>query len=146
MKWESRFKSDDGIKAFSISGRRPGLTDFEVTDPEPSDMESTGTVVEVRDLHDKLSILDDSEKIIRELAQRFALYLREYPKVEVTVDGARVDQTEYENSYAEYDLPAIELSNGITHEAKLVVIEWSIPFNRAVYFCNADGFTLTKRP
>lgn len=146
VKWTSSYKENDRVKQFTISGRRPGLTDFEVTDPESSDV-VPGTVVEVSDLSSsKISIFDDTEKVVRELAQRFALYLRQYPDVSVVFDGKHVDQTRYEADYAEYDLDPITLPDGTIHDAKLIVIEWNIPFNRAIYFCNADGFTLDKRP
>jgi len=48
-----------------------------------------------------------SESILQELAQIFALYLRQYPEASIAFDRTRIDPSRAVEHSASYDLPDI---------------------------------------
>lgn len=140
IQWRSVYKDKGGFHKLRIIGRRPELDQFEVTDPKPTDEVKTGTVVEITDVRDGIDSLSDPEKVAAELAGRLAIYLRKYPSVRIYIEDVAVDPSRVESHAAEYRLPNISLADGQTFPAKLSIIEWSVPTERALYFCDASGF------
>jgi hypothetical protein len=145
VKWTSRYPANGNTKSIIITGQRPDLTDFDVSDPIDARETSTGTTVEVSGFSKQFRALDDASQVACELALRFALYLREYPNVTITFDQEPVDHRKAEERYAEYPLGSVTFQDGTTHDVKLAIIEWKIPVERALYFCDSDGFVLEKR-
>ena len=141
VRWSTTFRDGDQLRSFTITGQRPGLRKFEITDPVPADGKATGTTVEVLKITENFTSLDDAE----DLALRFALYLREYPQVRINVDGVSVDAREFEERFAEYDLEEVTFADGSSYDVKLVIIEWKKPFDRALYYCDEGGFTIERR-
>ena len=144
--WLSSVKEENAVVSFSVAGSKLHLRDFEISDSVAAPPASpTGTTVEIRDIAKNFTTLNDTDAVVEELAMRFALYLREYPKVEIRYDGTRVSTSGVEELYAEYPLPQITLDDGTTYPVNLSVIEWRVPVDRAIYYCNTDGFAIERR-
>jgi hypothetical protein len=122
------------------------LSDFEIADPARSDNgASTGTAVEVRDITRNFTSLDDAQAVAAELAMQFALYLREYPQARITFNDVAVSTTGLEEHFAELTLPDVTFDDGTTYPVKLAIIDWKMPVERALYYCDADGFAVEKK-
>jgi hypothetical protein len=143
--WHSVYKKNGTAKEFRIVGKRPALNLFEVTDAKDSNKTKTGTIVEISDVRDGVSTLDDPQKVADELARRLAIYLRMYPLVRIDIEGIAVNPSRVEAHTAVYRLPDIIVNDGRTFEAKLNIIEWTVPTERALYFCDASGFAKEQR-
>jgi hypothetical protein len=67
------------------------------------------------------------------LAQIFALYLRQYPEVDISFDGTRIDPSTAVDHSESYDLPPIAV-NGEAFAAAVEVVEWRMPTERRLFF------------
>lgn len=79
-----------------------------------------------------------------ELAQVFALYLRQYPTVHIHCDGTLIDPESVEDHVQNYPLSDIVDEHGNTHACSVEVVEWKMPTERRLYFCDGDGFPLDE--
>ena len=79
-----------------------------------------------------------------ELAQIFALYLRQYPAVQIVYSGTMIDPRSVEELSTPYDLPDIETTDGRRLPASLEIVEWRIKAERRLFFCDANEFPLDE--
>jgi hypothetical protein len=100
-----------------------------------------GVTVMINELDREFRSLRDPS-VGDELAQIFALYLRQYPSIKIFFDGTPVDPRSVEEHVQQYSLPAITTNNGETFEASLEIVEWKMPSERRMYFCDGSGFPL----
>jgi len=144
--WHSRYRNNGGVSEYHITGRRDSLGKFEFTPPRDA---SGGTGVEVEvevsNLDHRFTSLEKNGAV-ESITKHFALYLRQYPDVQLWYDGTRVDPSLYEERVDDISLPKITLPDGRTVDADLTIIEWNIPTEHALYLCDANGFTLSEGP
>jgi hypothetical protein len=140
VEWKTWYADDAAVFAYRIIGRRSSLAIFEVGDVNKV-IGVPGTEVAVTDLpKDFPSLRADSA--VETLSEQFALYLRQYSDVTISYDGIRVDPSAVESRVNDYDLPPVQLDEGREVKAVLTVIEWRTPNRRALFLCDAAGFTL----
>lgn len=146
--WESTSKAGSNrFQKIKITGKRSDLTNFEVSNSEPSEGPSTGTTVTIDNLVKEFRVFDDPEGVAEQLAVRFASSLREYPDIKVRFDGADVDPRKFQERYKEYELDPVTFEDGSDHKLSLIVIEWNTGrIERALYFCDENGFAFEKQP
>src|SRR5262249_33082290 len=77
-----------------------------------------------------------------ELAQIFALYLRQYPNVQIFYDGTLIDPRAVEDHTEQYVLSNIETPDSGTFPTSLEIVEWRMQSERRMYFCDGSGFPL----
>lgn len=143
--WESISKDSAGnFQRIRIRGERDDLTQFEISDPEPVPEQATGTTVTIQNLAREFRVFDNSEAVAAELAVRFASSLREYPDVTVQFDGVDVNPREFEERFTEYELEPVSFEDGSLHRVSLAIVEWTIPVDRALYFCDENGFAFER--
>lgn len=143
--WSSRYLSNDAVKQFEIKGRRAFLTSFEVGNEVDAPRTGTGVDVTIADIDSNYPSLTDAAKAAEELSKRLALYLRKYPGIEIVYDNVLVDPSSLERHSATYPLKLFD-KDGSEFDAELTVIEWSTPTDRALYFCDEEGFALEECP
>ena len=141
--WVSRYKSNGFVKQFDIKGRRAFLKKFEVGDEKEASRKATGVDVSIDGIETNYPSLMNAIKASDELSKRLALYLRKYPGIEIVYDGVRVDPSSLEQHSATYPVK-IQDKDGVDTDAELMVIEWSTPTERALYFCDDNGFALEE--
>lgn len=145
--WETAFNDEDSgrLHSYAIEGRADDLTHFEASDLEPlREGGETGTAVIVRELSYP-GRLQDRDWMVQRLTEEFALYLREYPNVQITYDGEAIEASEVEAASTDYDFE-IEATDGRSEDAVLSVIEWELGADRKICLCDKDGFTLSEAP
>ncbi|MEX1028358.1 MAG: ATP-binding protein [Candidatus Paceibacterota bacterium] len=140
--WASRYKVNGDVRQFDIRGHRSSLKRFVVGEEKTSPL-STGVEVTISGIEINFVSLMDSEKATDELSKRLALYLRKYPGICITYDEITVDPAGLEEHSETYELQ-IRDKDGVETEAELTVIEWKTPTERALYFCDEDGFALEE--
>lgn len=139
--WTSVAEVDGTLSRIEIVGRRSRPNEFEIDSaPAPADA-TVGTTVEVTPVADGVAALAEENARERLATAELALYLSMYPVV-LTLDGARLDLVEMQERRHDEDLA---LPDGFG-DAKLTIIEWRKPVERAVYLCDEDGFTLSETP
>jgi hypothetical protein len=116
------------------------LATFEVGDVEKV-KGVPGTEVRVTDLPKEFPSLRGTSAV-ETLSEQFALYLRQYPEVAISYDGTRIDPSAVESRVDDYELPPVKIEEGREVTAVLTVIEWRTPSKRALFLCDAAGFTL----
>lgn len=140
--WDVCYRASSGLQAYRISMLKDHLKKVTVEDEVPAEDGLMRGVVA------KLSELDRDFKSLRsvdvtdELAQIFALYLRQYPSISITFDGKRIDPRAVEDHVETYALPPITTPDGQSFDASIEIVEWKMATERRLYFCDADGFPL----
>ncbi len=144
VQWLTRHRGVDGTDSeLLVTGTSSSISEFEVEAPPKQMLPSCGTTVTVTGVVPKLPGMADgpSDGIIEELTQRFALYLMQYPRIAVTLEGHAIDPKVAMTEQTEYDLP-VEIPDGGTIATRLTIVEWKREAERALSLCDADGFTL----
>jgi len=114
----------------------------QVDDESPAGAGShRGVTVNVGELDREFLSLRDPD-VTNELAQIFALYLRQYPSISIYYDGTLIDPRSAEDHTQQYPLPSIITNDGETFEASIEIVEWRMPRERRMYFCDGSGFPL----
>ena len=138
VSWVTVGESSAGQEKTTITGTREALTEFEVSDPEPTN-EPLGTtaIIENVDLEPSGALLGD--QAADTLTAVLAPYLERYPNVTVEFRGQKLDPAELQLHRAEYEL---EADTGEYGQARLLVIEWNKRFPRELLLCDENGIAL----
>lgn len=142
--WTSTYRKDERLYRFSIGIVATDLRKVEISDEvEVADpCATTGVVAKITGTKDTCSALRKHEAL-QELAETFAIYLKNYRDVEIHVGEARLDPSDAIQQTWTYELESIASQNA-QHTAELEIIEWRYQTQRALYLCNQDGFPLSK--
>lgn len=139
--WDVVYSGAQGPRAFRLSMIKDAMRRVEIGDDGPAPGGAKrGVTVTVRELNRDFRSLR-TESILQELAQIFALYLRQYPEVDISFDGTRIDPSTAVDHSESYDLPPIAV-NGEAFAAAVEVVEWRMPTERRLFFCDEAGFPL----
>lgn len=140
--WDVRYAFDGKLRAYRIAMVKDYLRRVEVGDEAPApNGQQRGVTVTVSELDREFRSLREPA-ITDELAQIFALYLRQYPAVKIYYDGTLIDPRAVEDHTQQYPLPDIAAADGETYSASLEIVEWRMPAERRMYFCDGSGFPL----
>lgn len=137
--WETRYEENGKLLTYRITGRRENLGTFEFSEVTPA-KGKPGTTVTIQNVEKDFRSLDP-DNALPILAGILALYLRQYPKVRISYDGRLVDPSQVEERTTDYELNHVTVSSGRDVSAKLTVIEWKMPTERAIFLCDVDGFS-----
>ena len=108
-----------------------------------SDGTGSGVTVTVSEAEKEFRSLRD-DTALDDLAQIFALYLRQYPMVQISYSGTAIDPQSVEELSTPYDLPEIETTDGRKLPTSLEIVEWRIKAQRRLFFCDGNGFPLDE--
>jgi hypothetical protein len=84
------------------------------------------------------------EHSLQEFSEIFALYLKSYREVAITIAGERIDPSVAIANSWDIAVSAVADEEGKVHSVSLEVIEWKRQTNRALYLCNEWGFPLSQ--
>lgn len=139
VRWETTYE-DDGSNFDCVIRSTGSLRAFEVT-PRVRSTRSTGTQVTIQNLlRDFRSLRGDDA--VQRLAEVFALYLTQYPGVEVTYDGQRVDPARV--MVDRVPLGEVVAEGEASARGDLTIIEWRHATTRALYLCDEHGASLDE--
>jgi hypothetical protein len=143
VEWVTTYSDPAGRRQrYSITGRRDAVDTFTVEDPQATS-EPLGTHVRIEAVVKDYHSLKRASEVVAELAEEFALYLRQYPDVSIRYEGYLVDPAAAEERVTDKDLGELRLSTGQIARASLTIIEWkSAPSKRTLFLCDSAGFSL----
>ena len=143
--WDVRADAPSGeLQRYRISMVRDRLGRVEMSDATPAaDGTHRGVTVTVSEPERDFRSLR-ADTAADDLAQIFALYLRQYPEIQIVYTGRPISPQSVEDQSASYDLHEIETSDGRKLSASLEIVEWRIKAQRRLFFCNAMGFPLEE--
>lgn len=143
--WTVRYRENGKLFQFRVSMLRDDIADVRVTEPVEMPA-SVGTGVEVR-----VSELDRTfrslspENAIRALSEVFAIYLTDYPRVGVFVEGERLDPATMIVGRKNFPLEPIRETDGDEeYPAEVEVIEWRSAGDRHFFLCGSAGFPFQR--
>jgi hypothetical protein len=140
--WHVCCAAADGLRAYRIAMVKDHLKRVQVDDEAPAEGgHHRGVTVMVSELDREFRSLSNPA-VTNELAQIFALYLRQYPTIKIYYAGTLIDPHSVEDHSQQYALPAIATNDGETYDASLEIVEWRMPSERRMYFCDGSGFPL----
>ena len=144
--WHVCYATRSGLRAYGISMIKDRLKRVQVEDEAPATSDRhRGITVTVSELDRTFRSLRDPA-IIDELAQIFALYLRQYPTVRISYAGTLIDPGAVEEYTTPRALPDIVTPDGDLYPASIEIVEWKMQTERRMYFCDASGFPLDDTP
>ena len=141
VRWETHYLEENALKTYSIEGRTDDLTQFEISDPTPSQRDTPGTIVSVMEPEDSTLRLKE-ESVLSRLTADFALYLSQYPDIDVSIQGSRLDPTSIIAHKASYDVTVTV--GGELVPAVVRVVEWTRAVERSLMLCDSDGFSFKQ--
>ena len=141
--WRVTYRSDAGdLRGYDITMLEDNIREVRITDEDSVDTGTTGVEIEVSELHRDYRSLDP-DNAVQELAEIFALYLKDYHDLSILYEGRQLDpQTAIATTRTE-QLNDID-EDGTVHPVELEIIEWRNVTTRGLYLCTEQGFPLSK--
>ena len=135
---------DDSLKTYTITVIKDNIRKVTITDEVEILTGNPGVEVTVSELNKQYRSLKP-ESAVQELAEIFALYLRDYNDVSVYYEGQKIDPNTFIVDTRSINLDKIN-SEGGEYPVNLEIIEWRTLTTRALYLCTENGFPLSKVP
>lgn len=143
--WRTTYLTEQGTREqYSIKGDSARLSDFEIELPTLANLNlALGTKVSISNIGELSGGLSESGSVSRQLAEIFALYLRNYPDTKIFFRGELVNPSSVQKSHTSIDLPFIRTQDGFEVKAKLDIVEWSFSKKeRRICLCDPEGYML----
>lgn len=141
IEWNTTFAQDGKTYSYKITGNYHALDDFDISAPAETKGTPTGTEVVISNIQQNFRSLHN-ESAPLELSKIFAAYLTEYPGLLLEYDGTTIDPKNAQRHRADYHLGDVALSNGMKATVAVSIIEWKIPTERVLHWCDAKGISL----
>lgn len=141
--WRVTYRTDAGeLRAYGINMLEDNIREVRISDEEKVETGSTGVEIEVSELHREYRSLDP-DNALQELAEIFALYLKDYRDVSILYEGTQIDPAAAIAARRTAQLNDID-DDGAVYPAELEIIEWRNVTTRGLYLCTEQGFPLSK--
>ena len=141
--WRVTYRTDTGdLRSYDITMFEDNIREVRITDAEDVAASESGVEIEVSELHREFRSLEP-DNAVQQLAEIFALYLKDYRDVSIFYEGQRVDPGAVIAATQIVSLADID-DDGVTHPVELEIIEWRTVTTRALYLCTEQGFPLSK--
>ncbi|MDO6646390.1 ATP-binding protein [Acinetobacter guillouiae] len=142
IEWKTTFEDKNLFSTFSIIGNHNHIEEFKTSSLESSIKGQKGTKVIISNLYKKADELR-KDKTINEITKSFAVFLTEYPNLQLNFNGHKIDPKSVQICSKDYDLTedCLEITS---HPVKLTIIEWNIETERVINLCSAKGISLNE--
>jgi hypothetical protein len=144
VQWQTCYKLGSHKVEYSIAGQRTRLGTFTIDDePRQSKECETGTIVTIEGIDSSADSLT-SHTAVQTITEQFALYLRQYPNIDIFYNDHKINPADVEDRMSEYELDAVEIDGSRLIQSKLTIIEWKTQAERMLYLCDPHGFSLEE--
>lgn len=141
--WHVTYRDpNENLYAYDMAIIEDSIGKFRVSDQSRIDHGEPGVEVTISELHSTFRSLEP-DSALPELAETFALYLKDYRDVRISLEGTEIDPDAAIVSSQRRPLSDISDEHG-SHPAELEIIEWRTATTRALYLCTQDGFPLSR--
>ena len=142
VSWETCYKANGKCLKWEISGNSSvDIRRFQIKPSVPIENKH-GTTVLIENITERARNIRKTTTI-ESLTSELALYLTNYGNVEIKYDGEVINPQKHIIGSKEYKIPIN--SNDQEIMCDIVVLEWGIDTEKAMYFCDESGFVLDKR-
>lgn len=142
IEWHTTFEDQNSYSTYSIIGNHNQIEEFKTSELESNNEGQKGTKVIISNLYKKADELL-KEKTRNELTKSFAVYLTEFPHLQLNFNGIKIDPKSVQVCSRDYDLTE-DCREITTHPVKLTIIEWNIETERVINLCSAKGISLEE--
>lgn len=142
IEWNTTFVDQNSYSTYSIIGNHNHIEEFKTSELESNNKGQKGTKVIISNLYKKADELL-KEKTRSELTKSFAVFLTEFPYLQLNFNGIKIDPKSVQAFTKDYDLTE-DCSEITTHPVKLTIIEWNIETDRVINLCSAKGISLEE--
>ena len=140
--WRATYRTDEGdLRAYDITMLEDNIREVRITDEGLVDTGTSGVEIEVSELHREYRSLNP-DNAVQELAEMFALYLKDYRDVSIVYEGVQVDPAAVISTTSTSHLSDID-DDGTVKSAEIEIIEWRNVTTRGLYLCTEQGFPLS---
>lgn len=141
--WRVTYRTAAGeLRGYDITMLEENIREVRITGEDSVETGTTGVEIEVSELHREYRSLD-ADSAIQELAETFALYLKDYREVSILYEGTRLDPETAIVTTSTEQLSDID-DDSTAHLVELEIIEWRNVTTRGLYLCTEQGFPLSK--
>jgi hypothetical protein len=145
VEWDTVYLTDDGLALnYVIRGSANRLQDFEIAHVKPAEAgRQRGTRVRISGIDEPLGALSKDGSGDRQLAELFALYLKNYPATRIIFHGQRIDPKSVQKGHQSFPLTSFVTNEGIVVGGHVDIVEWSFSKKeRRICLCDVEGFSL----
>lgn len=144
VQWHTCYKLNKHKVEYSIAGQRIRLGTFTIDDePKQAKECGVGTSVTIEGIDNSVGSLI-SHTAIQTITEQFALYLRQYPNIDIFYNDHKINPADVEDRMSDYELDEIEIDGGRLVQSRLTIIEWKTTAERMLYLCDSHGFSLEE--
>jgi hypothetical protein len=141
--WKVVYERDGKKWAYSIAMNAADVKLVRATSEAEVDVATpTGVKLTISEPRKDFRSFDDDAWLLS-LTEVFALYLSDYPEVNVFVSGRRLDPKSVISGRNAFNLDDIGV-DGSVHPVRLEVVQWRGVSNRALFLCNEHRFPLVQ--
>lgn len=137
VRWRTVSAGAEAGQLIEIRGRADSLNEFDISEPVAV-TEETGTTVHISQLSEASSKYLEKQAVADDLTTEFAIYLEEYPSIQIRWRGTPLAPSQLQDSRESYVLDVPEGQP----QATLEVIEWKRSVDRRLHLCNEQGVSL----
>lgn len=142
--WETVIKNGDSYFGYTIKGNASNPRQFEYSEPIlRKGATKTGTTLVIGDICPAAKNLK-RQSAIEEIHKTFALYLKRYPSIRVSLNGEMIDPKCVQTHEATYPVQ-VNKGDGLLFVGQLVIVEWSFSTSQSIIICNSKGVALTDQ-
>lgn len=142
IEWHTTFEDQNSYSTYSIIGNHNKIEEFKTSELESNSEGQKGTKVIISNLYKKADELL-KEKTRSELTKSFAVFLTEFPHLQLNFNGIKIDPKSVQLCSRDYELTE-DCSEITAHPVKLTIIEWNIETERVINLCSAKGISLEE--
>lgn len=141
VEWRSCYHTGAEHLHYQISGTASSLEALEFTDPQPAEVPHTGTEVIISQIRGTFGSLL-SENAPAELAKLFAVYLSQYPALELVYQGVKVRPDMVRQLEELRVVPDVVLDGERSSSVDVYIHEWNMNAKRGIHLCDEHGHLL----
>ena len=143
VNWTVIYDNGGGPFKFETTILKREISRVRISDEEELEGGVPGVIVTLSEMKQQFSSLKP-ENAVQDLAEIFAIYLKNYSDVNIEYAGEKIDPEQAIRNQWDYSLSPYINEDGTEHPVELEVIEWRRSTKRALYLCNEQGFPLTQ--
>lgn len=141
IEWNTTSRRNSHLVEFKVVGSSQNIDAFELSEPAPARGKTTGTDVLIENITSNFKSLTNDDAHL-EIAKHFAIYLSEYPGIQIDYNGIIIDPASAQVKSTTYPLVTHILSDGRQVDPILTIIEWKQSQERLLHFCDDKGISL----
>jgi hypothetical protein len=141
--WKVIYQEGGELFRYDIALTERDIRKVRIGDKTEAKGSPVGVTVIVSELKRTFPSLEP-ENSLQEFSEVFAIYLKNYRDVSITVGGANIDPAVAIAASWDMPLSPVADESGNQHPVSLELIEWRRQTKRALYLCDDQGFPLSQ--